>query len=347
MHWVWIVEIVRIGSFIFLAILVIYQANAFHQEPADSGLLMSSEWIEQDVLQSISDNDREELELFFANLVEQDQFGYVLFSEKPIALSGGFVKTPSDNVLIGVETGCLCLKRWALWKSYFERIQFPNFLLIEENFAASPDICFIFLINKTLFAKTIRDHSNRFSEITGCSIDPVKILSDLEQGKTTLQQAIFFNEELLGILLGFGEHNAGLFAKRRQLQGPLLIPLALKNEPSIGFNSVEEEVSSMCGRLQNPYNDDFGVYRIDPVIFVADRSHPETTTLCRKYIKARARLSKLYKNQSYFDVSLKQLISDQGVACDACCDERSGYGQRKRDQHSRGKKNIEGERDDQ
>lgn len=319
MHWVWVVEIVRIRSFIFWATLVIYQAYAL-QEPAGSGLLMSSEWIEQEVLPFITDGDREELELFFANLVEQDQFGYVLFSEKPIALSGGFVKTPSDNVLAGVETGCLCLKRWELWKSHFEKIRFPNFLLIEENFAASPDIRFIFLINKTLFARTIRDHSDRIREIAGCILDPVNILADLEQGKTTLQQAIFFNEELLGILLGFGEHNSGLFAKRRQLQGPLLIPLALKIKPSIGFNSVEEEVSSISGRLQNPYDDDFGVCQIDPVVFVADLTHPETSHLCRKYLKARGRLCRLFQNQSYLMVSLKQLMLDQGVACEASGD---------------------------
>lgn len=303
-----------------VALLFVGRCFAVNQESAESRLLIKSNCVAQEMIQLLPIDDRESLELLFATFVNSDQFGYTLFSEKPIALGGGFVKTSYENVLAGYRSGCFFWRRWELWKLHFGKVKFRNFLFIEENFAACPEIRFVFLINKTLFVKTIRDHATRFHNITGREVDPMQLLSDLELGRTTLQQALSYSEELLGILLGFGEHNAALYAKRQKLEGPLLIPLAFEKEPSIGFISVKDEVDSIYELLQSPYDEDLEAYVINPVMFAADRAHPETSHLCRKYLKARAKLCKLYRNQSYLEVSLKQLIFDQSMAGEACCD---------------------------
>lgn len=293
-------------SFIISTVLVLIMVYSIYQEPAESGLLILDNSEAGEIFHKLPKEDKETLELLFAFLVNQDQFGYTLISEKPMSLSGGFIKTPYENVLYGYNQSSLFWRRWELWKFHFGKLKFPNFLMIEENFAAMPDIRFVFIINKTLFIQTVLDHSKRFREVTGRVIDPEKLLKALEKGETTLQQAISFSEELLGILLGYGQHNASLYAKRQQIDGPLMIPLALEQSPSPGFASVQEESANICKSLQASYELVDG-YTIGHVMFAADRSNPITAELCDKYRKAQLKLSTLYKDHTYLEESLRLL----------------------------------------
>lgn len=299
-------EITRI-CFLFLLIFpVILKA---YQESTHGRLLMPTNVIEQEFTRSLSPDDRDRIELLFSTFICKDPFAYVLFGEKPVALSGGFRRSSWENVLLNHDFNVLFWKRWETWKSCSLGLQFPNFLLLEENFSAVPNIRFVILINKKLFIETIEIHSKRFREITGKTMNPVKLLMELEEKKTTLQQAIHFNEELLGILLGFGEINASLYSRRQLLEGLLMIPLALHKSPSEGFLSVEDEVSFLNEQLQFSSNEDHFLFNVCPVEFVADKKAAETYVLCQKYLKARYRLCEIYRDGSYFDVSLRQLMT--------------------------------------
>ncbi|MFV0341139.1 MAG: hypothetical protein ACK5MA_11040 [Parachlamydiaceae bacterium] len=291
-------EIIKLYFLVLLVFPAIFLSSyELHQEPVNGGLL-----------RSISEVDRTRIELLFSTFVGKDPFAYVLFGDKPMALSGGFRKQSWESMLLNDAFGDLFWKRWETWKKYTLGVKFPNYLFLEENFSAFPSIRFIIFINKKLFIKTIQNHSDRFQEITGSRLDPERLLLELENGKTSLQQAIHFNEELLGILLGFGQLNASHYSRRQQIKGPLLIPLALDETPSDGFLSIEEEMTYLNDRLQFSSNEDHALFKICPVEFVADINANETKVLCKKYRESRVRLCELYRDQSYVDVSLKQLM---------------------------------------
>lgn len=115
--------------------------------------------------------------------------------------------------------------------------------------------------------------------------------------------------KLLGILLGYGQHNAELFAKGQQIEGPLLIPLALAQTPSPSYSTVqEEEAASIWKYLQASCNRVDGCL-IEPIMFGADKSDTATTALCKQYIKAQSKLSNIYKDQPYLETSLMLLLS--------------------------------------
>lgn len=309
MHPMRIVEIMRISFLVFIAFPLFINAVEMNQEPANSGLLSPINSIEHEFTLSLSPQDKDEIELLFSTFIIKEPFGYVLFGEKPMALSGGFRQQSWESVLLNQDSSTLLWKRWETWKSCSIGLEFPNFLFLEENYSAAPNIGLIILINKKVFIKTVKSHSKRFQEITGRTIDPVKLLIELEEGKTTLQQAINFNEELFGILLGFGERNAALYSRRQKIEGLPVIPYALDHSPSKGFHSIEEEVDCLNKVLQFFSNEDHTLFNVCPVEFVADNKTAETAALSHKYLKARSRLCKLYRGRSYFEVSLKKLLA--------------------------------------
>ncbi len=162
-----------------------------------------------------------------------------------------------------------------------------NFIFFEEDAVDLPNIKFIFLINKMEFIKKIKEYQQLFNDILKCSVTPEKMLTDIESGRLKFQDAIKNSELLLGILLGFGEHNARLYERRQKLERPKKTEqLLLKSIiPQPNFSTVEEEIDYLNSLLLP-----FGDYNYSPIYapivhFVADHSHPETILLDVKYKK--------------------------------------------------------------
>lgn len=129
------------------------------------------------------------------------------------------------------------------------------------------------------------------------------------------------NQMLWGILLGYGVHNSKLYYERTKLDEFIYfeelpkIP-KMKPLPSSPFSSIEEECEYFYSLLKP-----FGEYNYSPLIirpvhFMADHNHPETEKLKNKYNKLRSKISAIYAQGDFLEITLSQLTSSEKGNCD-------------------------------
>lgn len=268
------------------------------------------------ILSQIPEYDKQELSKLFHVLMDEDQFVYTLFGDKPVSLSGDFRVTPYEVTLSGLSSGGVFWKKWDIWKKHENKFRIQNYLFIEEPAYNRKDVhmTFLFFINKAAFVNVVNNNIHIFQDILGCNFTALGLLQSIEK-EHRFMSLIHCNEILLGILLGYDEHNAKLYARRMQLKKfitnkcfptlPEKIPL-----PSKGFASIEEEEEFLSHQLQ-PFSDNESIpYAIQPVQFAADFNHKETQLLKIKYSKLRTKISLLYaQNRLFLNVIFSKLAS--------------------------------------
>lgn len=241
---------------------------------------IKSENIEQ-IIDKLSCQDREDLEKLFCYFIHQDHFAYTLFGDKPVSISGNFNMTPWENILEIHDSGEVMLKQWHVWEKYFNQFTFKNFILYKEV----NELTFkIILINKKFFLKTIEENTDIFENIIGKKIQPEIFLKDIEQHKVSFHESICNSEFLLGLLLGYGKHNALLFCQRGKI------------------------ATYSCLKPFGDYN--YSLIRMDPVHFMADYNHSNTKILQKKYEKQRENISIIFHDGHFLEKTLHQLTSN-------------------------------------
>jgi hypothetical protein len=255
--------------------------------------------------------DRENLEWFFRGFWESS---YVLFGTKPMAFDR--IKDPRHAHVVHIfdfmESITHCrpsaqveIKGWEVWRKYKHLFQSSNFILLENREA---DWTTIFLINKQVFLQKVRENLDCFQEILGSNITPEQVLDDCLKSKDLIKDALKGHDGLLGILLGFGRHNAYLYWRGNQIKpwddAP---PKSLTTSP--GFSTLEEEYAHIDARLTGFLNlliNDFNPFLLDLPEFRADQNHPETEQLKKEYFETYKKIIKLYENGNILELMLQQ-----------------------------------------
>ena len=259
-------------------------------------------------LKTIPEPDREDIRLLFHTILFKDHGVYTLFGDKPISVSGDFLVTPYENVLEGMKCGGIFWKQWQTWDKYKHLFPSRKYIFLREpnvlGDSESYEVDLIFIINKDEFIKTVDNHKSLFEAVLGKKIDARFLLESIEKGKISLLRSIDNNEMLLGILLGYGKHNSSLYMKR--------------SRDFLEFEVGDEDRFYVGDARLKPIHKKlnfFGSYGYSPLIvssvhFVADFSHPETKYLERKYKDARGKISSIYSQGDFLEITLTQLISE-------------------------------------
>ncbi|WP_148300673.1 hypothetical protein [Candidatus Protochlamydia sp. R18] len=262
-----------------------------------------------EILKSIPEDDREVLSRLFYQLMNNDHFAYTLFGDKPVSVTANFILTPYGNIFCRMKCGGYFWEKWKVWKKYEHLFPMKNYLLLEES--AQTNTKNIFFINKKWFVKTICQHLKIFETILGENITPKNLLNKIERSQNFFS-VIKENPILLGILLGYGQHNAELYSRRNDLrqfidfkQIPKIPYKMLK--PSKQFVSLEEEYQYLNSRLK-PFSDyHYLPLIISPVHFVADYRHSQTVELQKKYQKLRGKISAIYSQGDFLEITLFEM----------------------------------------
>jgi hypothetical protein len=235
--------------------------------------------------------------------MNEDQFCFTLFENKPVSLSGYFQKTPFEVVLYGDFSNDSFSKKWELWEKVKASLPITEFLFIKEpTFHNHPEgYEFIFLINKRAFIETVNQNLCVFQEVLGNALTAEKLLKTIEQDNSFMVH-LKKSELLLGILLGYGEHNARLFEQRSLLRK---IPLDFTYAPLI---EEERRLNDRLNAFSTPLC--FLPYSITPVQFAADFDSNETYALHYRYICSTDRIIEIYKKNPHFlTLILDRLVS--------------------------------------
>ncbi len=230
-------------------------------------------------IKNIPLEEQKELECLFYNLVNDSNFGYTLFGDKPVSIASYFKITPWENFIELGQCDEIFWQRWKIWEKYRNRFHIQNYLLLKED---SSNVNEIFFINKKSFLDTLINHLDIFEAILKKKISPQKFLADIEERQISFYDSIQNNEILLGILLGYGKHNSFVFYQRQKI------------------------LNKNC---LNYYSNKNQLLRINSLCFMVDDNHHETKSLKEKYQKLRGKLSVIYAKGNFLEITLAKLTS--------------------------------------
>lgn len=215
----------------------------------------------------------------------RDNFAYTLFGDKPLSL-GAFALVEPVSVInpLFLHFNSISLKRWETWKKYAKYFPMRNYLLFEQD--GGDNRKFIFFINKLAFVSCVKNHQAIFDKELGKKVEGEQLLLDFAEGKTPLWK----NQLLLGILLGYGECNARLFAERAKIE-----------ELSLLFGDISSH-------KYHKINESLGLFKEGQIVFAADLNHPETMALKQKYRKLTKEIAEKYALRNFLKVTLQKLI---------------------------------------
>jgi hypothetical protein len=143
----------------------------------------------------------------------------------------------------------------------------------------------------------------------GCKATAESFLTDLTNKKIELEE-LLQQHLLLGILLGYGRHNAELFQRREDLlEGKRQIPFSISQQPSKTFSSAQKELESLDQKLLPIYRRNTHLLLVKPVNFVADQQSPKTRLLVRHYELLHKELTALFLSEDWFPLILEKIGS--------------------------------------
>lgn len=250
------------------------------------------------ILETIPDEHREDLNLLFKMIFIEQDGAYTIFGDKPVSQTGAFIFSSWETTLKGKNGYIGSL--WNTWQKYKNLFHIKKYAISGEKFEIKKSnlVAFhIFVINKEAFINSINEHKSLFEQVLNKRINPEKFLQNIVNSKISFWESINFNEMLLGILLGYGTHNAYHFNKRNLHFFDRFYPkkMALESK-KINLEFFGEERHPMM--------------IVNPVQFAADLSHPETIKLDKKYRELRTKISSIYSNGNFLEKTLSQLTSD-------------------------------------
>ena len=141
-----------------------------------------------------------------------------------------------------------------------------------------------------------------FKKSLSINITPQEILESCLKGNIIFEDVLNYHDGLLGILLGYGRHNAQLFFRKIQIEGirELQKFSLTKNslQPSEGFRTLDDEYNDLSARLS--FFDEGEILDLNPLFmtlpgFMADHNSIETQQLKIKYRKQYKKIINKYK----------------------------------------------------
>ncbi len=243
------------------------------------------------------------LDFFLRYLFLEEGFAYVLFGTKPMGISGYFDLENSKSIFVSqsILPWNVKIKKGAeIFRKYQHLFLFRN---CEMLFSAQDGGTDIIFINKKNFLKTFRKNQLDFRKILGSNISGQILLDQIIKQNGILTDYLKKNEQLLGILLGYGNHNAWMYERREEIKRSIhhFTLSIVKLTPSKGFATIEEELQMLNSKLQPFFEKNHSMISFfEQPIFMVDNETLETKKLKKKYNKQHKRIEQIYGKDGDF-----------------------------------------------
>ncbi len=281
--------------------------------------LTQNEQNENFVFNSISQEDKEDIEIIFTHLFKLEPFAYTVYFDKPMSFSEAIVDSaPLEKELSVIRIDeCvrslmqyyfpskhLLKKYWKTLEKYQPYFNKEKYLLINRKFNGNE---MIVIINKQIFKKTIQKHIATFKQVIGERFSAELLLEQIEEPNADIEKLLKNNHALLGILLGFGSHNSELFENREQLYRKRDLLNCVKDYKKI--LKIQKQIDDLWQILQvrNDYYDYTLVTR-HQVGYACDRNHPESLQLEQKYEKQARRVDVILNEKEWIENIMLKLM---------------------------------------
>lgn len=257
----------------------------------------------------LSQEEQKNLKLLFHQFFAENELGYTLFGDKPMSFcfpdTCWLTTIKHDHIFeFSIQGNKPVAAGFRAWRKLEKQISTPNYSLIVYENHSCPVIAIF--INKKVF----RDQFNKNADIFrlkypyGVTVD--KFLAALENKKIPLEKFIY-QHFFMGVMLGFGRHNAELFERREVLSAESKVPFLKRARPEKSLKEIEH----LNTRLQGFSNKDSLLYIVTPVQFAADFDHSETLILKKKYEAMHKELTSIFKREDWLEIVLEKMTQDE------------------------------------
>ncbi len=264
------------------------------------------------ILSQLSDDERHCLSVFLDFTLFYDNFAYLLFGSKPIAITGCQKSTPSfyfsRHFLSSLDVE---------EKMGFEVFKKMQHLFCSRNvivhITEDEDNLYLLMINKKNLLRTLQEHIEDFKQVLGAENTVESLFNRITAGKEHLADVLKKHQALLGILLGFGRNNSWLFHEKSTIRTKLKEFAPPKKRDS----SLEKELDLMDQNTtafsENSRESKY-ILRNPSAIplpgFMVDPHSLETKQLKERYEKDRQGMKKIFAKQSFVDATLQLLMKE-------------------------------------
>lgn len=223
-------------------------------------------------LNKIPKRERRYLEYFFRDFVYTSNLAFIFLDYKPASLNSHILYAP-NYCYFNRSANTSSIKGWEIFKKNEHLFSHPNYLFTEEiRDQGIIKVRDILCINKISLLNVLIDHKKRFIEKLGNSFSPEKFIKDIEE-KKCLFSLINDDDELLGIILGFGAESSRNFVEC--------------HEKLIGFDSTGNTYSKING-----------------VVFKGLPHSKEANELMDRYHQQQEQLCNFYRQRDFLEATL-------------------------------------------
>ncbi len=271
------------------------------------------------VFNSISQEDKDDIETIFIQLFKIEPFAYTVYFDKPMSFSGLILDSdPLEKELSYVRideylrliidpyspSKRIIKKSWETLEKYLPYFNKEKYLLINRKFNGFDTFI---LINKPIFKETIQKQIAIFKQVIGENFSAELLLEQIEQPNADLTKLLKNNQALLGILLGFGSHNSKLFEKREKLYRKRELLNCIKDYKKI--LKIQKQIDNLWQVLQarNDYYTPIFITR-HQIGYSCDRNHPESLQLEEKYEKQAIQVDVILNQKEWIENIMLKLM---------------------------------------
>ncbi len=302
-------QIVRRTIAILVIIFLVASSTVFvffqhHQRPLVSH-----------ILKSIPIEERKTLEWFFRMVIAGDTFGYALFGQKPIAVcvlgepmaEVYWVEDWIDHIPTSLcHENLKMIQGWEVWKKYQHLFPSRNFaFFVSENFVDNGMKALVFM-NKKAFLKTVKENWCDFKSVLGEAITPESLMEEVLCSSDVFGAVLKHHQGLIGIVLGYGRHNAWLYHEREVIWKKIAV-----EKKKLTDEDLKEY--ARLNQLLQPFRQgtaaDLNSFSLGLPYFVADLQHPETRRLKLEYERTFRKMMNSYAHRDFLEVTLGQLTA--------------------------------------
>lgn len=304
----------KIRTYLFLLIIFGCTSTPRHKEKATGQTDIKT------FVSSLPSEERFLLEFFFRCLIQEDAIGYVLLGGKPMSfysyikpktiISSPRVK-PLDRMNLfftGIDD-CHVLfhKGLEIWKKYERYFCGKNIFF--DIFEQDQELHFmqVSVFNKHLMIPLLDRHFHKFLNLDH-SIQDTESLFKLLLSDQKFKEKFYQKEDLLGICLGYGEKNAGLFQKMVTLLTSMgRLDFTLEKPSPDRLKSLQDELTelerSFKGGMKDHASRKF-LFNIG-LGFRVNFSDPDTLLLQKKYTRLYKMLTHAYQSADFLEKTLE------------------------------------------
>lgn len=293
--------------------LFVFNENAQNQLLCNEDLSTKSI---PEILQKMPIKEKERLEYFFRYFFVVEFLGYVLFGQKPCAISShyrtlGSLSNIHPHVIMSffVPSNLRRKKGYEVWLKYKDLFPMDNFVFKEEINPWTKEDTLVLVLNKQFFIKTVKENLSDFEGVLNKKIDPEAFFEEAKE-KPLLSDVLKFHEGLIGIICGYGRDNSWQFYKEKSgLTDKFILKSPWKN------NSVYRHIKRLIGfigcinQLLGRFSQDLNLTFLPR--FKAIEGTAETEQLTSRYVECRKMMIDFYRGKDFLETTLNLLSANE------------------------------------